>query len=258
MKHDDFGDRMKVYEATETSRRFTPLLPIYARLDGRSFSKFTSRFQKPYDPDIAFAMRNTLLYLVEHTHATCGYTQSDEISLVWHTDTYESKTFFDGNIHKMTSVLASMATGKFFNDIHGSESIGNVIPSFDCRVIQMPNLIEATNMILWRSMDCKKNAITSGARKYFSHKEIHAKNGEDMRAMMLAKGVCFERDFPADFVYGVFALREVVEVNPGVFRRKAYTRVLPDFNKIVNRKEVLFDQEHPLRLTDMLESKEAS
>lgn len=253
MRQDDFGDRMKVYEAAETERKFTPLLPVYARLDGRSFSKFTSKFQKPYDPDIAFAMRNTLLYLVEHTHAVCGYTQSDEISLVWYSDEYDSKIFFDGKIHKMTSVLASLATGKFFNDIKGSDALsaGSGIPAFDCRVLQMPNLIEAANMILWRAMDCKKNAITSGARKFFSHKELHAKNGVEMREMMLSKGVCFERDFPADFVYGVFALRESVEVQPGVYRRKAYTKVVPDFQTVVNREEVLFHQGHPVRRSDI-------
>ena len=41
MDKTSFGDRMKGYEAVEAKRRFMPLLPIYARIDGKSFSKFT-------------------------------------------------------------------------------------------------------------------------------------------------------------------------------------------------------------------------
>jgi len=35
------GDRMKDYESYETNRRFLPNLPIYARIDGHGFSRFT-------------------------------------------------------------------------------------------------------------------------------------------------------------------------------------------------------------------------
>ncbi len=49
---DDFGDRMKRYEAAETARCFMPLLPIYARIDGRCFSSFTQSMKRPYDERI--------------------------------------------------------------------------------------------------------------------------------------------------------------------------------------------------------------
>ena len=32
---------MKQYEMIETARLFIPMLPVYARIDGRSFSRFT-------------------------------------------------------------------------------------------------------------------------------------------------------------------------------------------------------------------------
>ena len=35
---DNFGDRMKAYERQETARRFMPGIPVYARIDGRSFT----------------------------------------------------------------------------------------------------------------------------------------------------------------------------------------------------------------------------
>lgn len=74
---DEFGDRMKQYEGMEASRRLLPLLPICARIDGRSFSQFTRGFAKPFDPDLARAMRETTRWIVNQTHATIGYTQSD-------------------------------------------------------------------------------------------------------------------------------------------------------------------------------------
>ena len=49
MQHDDLGDRMKGLEAQETARRFIPGLPIYARIDGRGFSKFTRGIRKLRD-----------------------------------------------------------------------------------------------------------------------------------------------------------------------------------------------------------------
>src|ERR1700761_6891397 len=95
-KKDDFGDRMKqVYEAPETERRFLPMLPIYARLDGRSFSRLTKDMARPYDVRMSDAMVDTTKYLVGETHALIGYTQSDEISLVWFYPSFNSGMMFD-------------------------------------------------------------------------------------------------------------------------------------------------------------------
>src|SRR5947199_10073326 len=110
---DDFGDRMKRYEAAETARCFMPLLPIYARIDGRCFSSFTQSMKRPYDERITRAMVETTNYLVEATHARIGYTQSDELSLVWQQDRYDAEVFFNGKIHKLASVLASLVSVKF-------------------------------------------------------------------------------------------------------------------------------------------------
>lgn len=97
MKSDSLGDRMKGYEATETDRRFVPLRPIYARIDGRSFSRFTQGMTRPFNHKMSHAMIETTKYLVEHTHATVGYTQSDEISLVWlNTESPRRRNVFRG------------------------------------------------------------------------------------------------------------------------------------------------------------------
>lgn len=50
------GDRMKKYEKIETGDRFIPCLPVYVRIDGRSFSKFTKSMNKPYDERMSRVM----------------------------------------------------------------------------------------------------------------------------------------------------------------------------------------------------------
>jgi len=79
---DDLGDRMKEFESAEAGRRLMPLLPICIRLDGRSFSRYTAKLNKPFDIQMSGIMVTTTKLLVDETNAAMGYTQSDEISLV--------------------------------------------------------------------------------------------------------------------------------------------------------------------------------
>ena len=109
---DELGDRMKGYEGVETKRRLDATLPICARIDGRSFSRFTRGFERPFDQRIAAAMRAACKRLVNETNALIGFVQSDEISLIWQADE-GSQIFFDGKVQKMASVLASIATSEF-------------------------------------------------------------------------------------------------------------------------------------------------
>lgn len=78
---DDFGDRMKLYESAESSRKLDPKFPIVARIDGRSFSKFTKKMQRPYDQRMSDAMVDTTAFLVQETHALLGYTQRTRFHL---------------------------------------------------------------------------------------------------------------------------------------------------------------------------------
>ena len=84
MTFDPLGDRMKDYEGRETKRRFLPLLPVCARLDGRAFHTWTKNLERPFDKRFVNLMRDVTSYLVQETNAVVGYTQSDEISLVFY------------------------------------------------------------------------------------------------------------------------------------------------------------------------------
>ncbi len=204
---DTFGERMKRYEAVETGRRLEPLLPIYARIDGRSFSRFTRGMERPFDIRMTDAMIETTKYLVQETHAKIGYTQSDEISLVWLAEEALSDVFFSGKTQKMVSVLASMAAAKFATVI--PPEFAQRLPHFDCRVFQLPSKEEAANAFLWRAMDARKNAISMVAQAHFSAKQLFKKDQTAMLLMLGEIGVDFDA-FPVAFRQGSFIRREVV------------------------------------------------
>jgi tRNA(His) guanylyltransferase len=262
---DNLGDRMKAYEFRETERRFLPMLPVYARIDGRNFSAFTRGMERPFDARMITAMVDSTKELIQATHARIGYTQSDEISLVWLGERYDSGIFFDGKIMKMTSVLAALATTHFIQAVRrvgfGPE-YENKFPHFDCRVFQLPNKIEAANAFLWRELDATKNAVSMAARAIYSHKELDHKNGAEMQEMLFAKGINFN-DYPVSFKRGTFARREITtrkfseeelsripekhrpDENMLIMRSEIVAMEMPKFHTVINREAVIFDGETP-------------
>lgn len=269
MIEDDFGDRMKGYEAAETERRLDPTLPIVARLDGRSFSNFTRGMARPFDSRMCDAMDLVTGELVESTHASIGYTQSDEITLVWPECADGGEHLFGGKVHKLTSVLASFAASAMqWGIIGGWDDPGDVanlssrLPHFDCRVFSVPSRTEATNAILWRAMDAKKNAVSMACRAHYSSRAMHGKDQSAMREMLAERGIGFETTYPARFRLGQFIRREtkmrqlsgeelarIPEKHrpTGPVERSAIVAVeMPDyFHKITNRDAVVFDGATP-------------
>lgn len=277
MQNDDFGDRMKRYETQETNRMFLPRLPVYARIDGRCFSRFTKDFQRPFDPYFSSIMVETTKALVRETNAVMGYTQSDEISLCWYTDKPESQIFFNGRIFKMTSVLASMTTSFFMKACYDSWEHFRIYwdrcmlnpPSFDCRVFVLPNLTEAANAFLWREQDATKNAISMAASHYFSHKELQGKNGKQMQEMLWQQYNINFNDYPSFFKRGTFVQKENYYVNMDtivlrkdgttatgnptqVIRSRIVALDMPKFSTVKNRVEVIFNKDNPIVEGDIL------
>lgn len=260
---DTLGDRIKQYEEVETNRRFLPLLPVCARIDGRSFSKFTKGMNRPYDIAMSNAMIETTKFLVDKTSADIGYTQSDEITLIWKNDKEDSSIFFDGRVFKMTSNLAALATAKFMTLAltNWPKKLENTLPTFDARVFQVPNIDEAVNTVYWRVQDAVKNSISMASSAYYSHKELQGKNSKDKQEMLFAKGINWN-DYPVFFKQGTFISRqkilreltsEELEKIPEAHRPTGpveRTTVMeldvPNFKKIKNRKEFLFYGESPL------------
>lgn len=253
------GDRMKQWEAVETSRKAMRGLPLLARLDGRSFHTYTRGLDRPYDVRLSDCMILTMQYLVKETHALTGYVQSDEISLLWDVDVNsESQFMFDGKFQKLVSVLAGMASAKFARCASRFlPEKDELLPMFDCRVWQVPTKAEAANTFLWRELDATKNAISMAAFSMFSPNELHGKNGAEKQEMMFSKfGVNFN-DYPAFFKRGVYAkrvqvIREAEVLLPKhdlipdedgkywVTRNVVQSLDLPRATQIANYEELLF------------------
>lgn len=256
---DEFGDRMKAYEAVETKRALDPSLPIYARIDGRSFSSFTRGMGRPFDAAMTDAMIETTKHLCQESHALIGYTQSDEISLIWLGQHQGSQAFFGGKIQKTASILASMAAAKFARVCPAGYE--DRLPHFDCRVLQLPSKDEAANALLWRAMDARKNAISMVAQSLFSHKQLHMVGQAGMLEMIKDAGIDFE-SYPDRFKRGTFVRRtnvmrtlteaEMLSIPEAhrplepVLRSEMQVIEMPQFNRVSNRVGVIFDAEQPI------------
>jgi tRNA(His) guanylyltransferase len=207
---DQFGDRMKMYENQTCGIKLIPRIPVIARLDGKGFSKFTKGLKRPYDERLSNLMIETAKYLVKETNANCGYTQSDEITLMWYTDKIDASIYFDGRLFKMLTDLSAMAS-VFFNRKLGEylPEKADKMPRFDSRVYNVPTLDEAVNSFLWREQDATKNSISMAAQHYYSHSELMGKNGSDKQEMLFQKGVNWN-DYPTFFKRGTYVQRKRV------------------------------------------------
>lgn len=258
----EIGDRMKMYEQAEAGRKAMPLLPLCIRLDGRSFHNWTKGLRRPHDEVFCGLMQDVTRALVEETNAKVGYTQSDEISLVLHSETLESELFFDGKFHKINSVCAGLASS-LFNAKARSLFPDKPLAVFDCRSWNVPTLEEAANAVFWRELDATKNSISMAARSMFSHKEVQGKVGSEMQEMMFQKGVNWN-DYPPCFKRGSYLRRvrrqmplteeqlsRIPEANrpaPGtLYERSVVERIeLPPLSMVTNRVRCLFFGEDPI------------
>lgn len=264
MKIDSFGERMKQYEQAEAGRCLMPRLPVIARLDGRGFHRWTEDLERPYDQRLSDLMTDSTKHLVEQTGARIGYTQSDEISLVFHSDSETDwSIFFDGKIHKMASILASMLTAYFNHVCERHFRAERALAMFDCRVWNVPSKVEAVNAVLWREHDATKNSISMAAQAKFKHAELQGKNGSEMQEMLFKHHGINWNSYPAFFKRGTYVARRKVVRSftaeealaiPEKFRpaigdkiERTETRILdlPPMGRIVNRTEVVFDGAEP-------------
>lgn len=149
MNPDEFDKKMRVFE-TVNDFSILPGIHMVARLDGRSFTRLTKDvygFDAPFDE----RFRDMMVATTEHM-MTCGYrivfgyTESDEISLLFHVDEQARK------FRKLNSILAGEASGKF------SLLLGGVAV-FDCRISQLPAIENVVDYFRWRQTDAHRNAL---------------------------------------------------------------------------------------------------
>ncbi len=153
MKFDDLNKKMRVFE-TAHDHCFVPEMYLVARIDGRGFTRLTKElhdFEAPFDERFRDYMLGTTEHLIGcGFRVIYGYTQSDEISLLFHKD----EASFGRKARKFNSLLAAEASAAF------SLSLGD-IATFDCRMIALPNADLVVDYFRWRQEDAHRNALNA-------------------------------------------------------------------------------------------------
>jgi tRNA(His) guanylyltransferase len=160
------------------------------RVDGKAFHSFTRGLARPFDGAFAECMDQVALWLcTESQGAAFAYVQSDEVSVLL-TDfaTPTTDAWFDGNLQKICSVSASIATAAF-NEAARLALRHKGPAFFDARVFVIPDPVEVENYFIWRQKDAERNSLSSVCQKHFSHKELHHKGTKEQHDMLHGIGV---------------------------------------------------------------------
>lgn len=267
---DTLGQRMKMYESNWNFTVLDLTKPIYARLDGRHFSSFTRHFGYPYSDLMGHAeethgkyyddwffniMQKVAQALLDEFGADVVENHSDEISLGW-IDGHRIP--FEGQYFKLISNMASYAGATLMklilDDCIKNETVdnksfdivyGNTIPSFDCRILNLPNVMELTNCFVWRQNDCVRGTINQYAQCFFSHKQLLGKTIADRLTMLeeSGHGDYLKSEEFEHIKFGSFFKKENVEV-PLVDEK--YKKYNPGKTTIIRSRAVQF---YPGRLS---------
>ncbi len=153
MKFDELDQKLRVYE-TASDLCVLPGMYMVARIDGRNFTRLTKevhQFEAPFDERFRDLMVETTGHLMDcGFRVIYGYTQSDEISLLFHRD----EEVFGRKLRKYNSVLAGEASAKF-SLLLGDRGV------FDCRICQLPTKTLVVDYFRWRNEDAHRNSLNA-------------------------------------------------------------------------------------------------
>lgn len=235
---DSLGDRMKAYYEDAYRIKLTRRTPAIIRIDGKAFHSFTRGFDRPFDKVFQKSMWETAKYLCENIqNARVAYTQSDEISILMiDYDKFTTSAWFDANIQKIASVSASMATMAFnkafqeefstlatqiienqatsdeMRKLYSTYGKRKGIAMFDSRVFNLPES-EVCNYFIWRQNDATRNSIEMAGRCYFSPKQLHKVNCDQIQEKLFQEKGINWNDYPTSFKRGVCIVKNYREVN---------------------------------------------
>lgn len=153
MRFSELDTRMRIYEEHD-DRCILPGIYIIARIDGRNFTRLTKevhKFKAPFDERVRDMMLETTEHLMNcGFNVLFGYTQSDEISLLFHPE----EQSFERKVRKYNSILAGEASAKF-------SLLLQDLACFDCRICELPNESLVADYFRWRNEDAHRNALSA-------------------------------------------------------------------------------------------------
>jgi tRNA(His) guanylyltransferase len=242
----DLESRMKSYESCY-SFKIPARSYVIIRLDGKGFSKYTKKFNKPFDDLLSNVMDAATIDLCKFLSPKFAYTQSDEVSLMFSDiENIESEMIFDGKVQKLCSISASKMTASFNKNMlrllstfkYNNEEIfeklvtdefAEIEAVFDSRVFVIPDIREVSNYFIWRQQDCTRNSVSMAASANFSHKMLEGKSSEEKQEMLFSlKGINWN-DYLPKYKRGVVIKKQDVflETERGPVQRSKW---IPDYN----------------------------
>lgn len=154
MKIDELEGRMRAFEAI-LDPTVLPGVFMVARLDGRNFTRLTKELH-PFEAPFDRRFHDYMLRTAENLMSGCGvkvgygYTQSDEISLLFGPD----EDGFGRKLRKLLSILSGEASAQF-SLLLGATAV------FDCRISQLPSVELVVDYFRWRAEDAHRNALNA-------------------------------------------------------------------------------------------------
>jgi tRNA(His) 5'-end guanylyltransferase len=153
MKYTVFNKEMRMFE-NSLDQKIAPDVFLVARLDGRGFTRLTKELlalDKPFDARFRDAMVETVKSTMQcGFNMLYGYTQSDEISLLFAPD----ENTFSRKVRKLTSILAGQASAQLSLQL-GMPAV------FDCRLVPLPDEQHVADYFRWRAEDANRNALNA-------------------------------------------------------------------------------------------------
>lgn len=169
----DFNTLDKQMRRFEQSMDRTLLegINVVARLDGHGFTRLIKKewdLEKPFDIRFRDAMIETTKHLMDcGFRIIYGYTQSDEISLLFHL----RDESFGRKERKLLSILAAEASVTF------SMQVGRAAV-FDNRLIPLPSADNVMDYFRWRQEDAHRNSLNSHCYWILRKEGVSATNAQ--------------------------------------------------------------------------------
>ena len=193
MNFDELDKKMRVYEQS-LDQILVPDLYLVARLDGRSFTRLTKeicKFEAPFDIRFRDMMIHTTKALMDcGFRVIYGFTESDEISLLFH----PREEAFGRKVRKFNSTLAGVASAAF------SLQLGQMAV-FDCRMVPLPSIERVQDYFLWRQEDAHRNALNAhcywmlrkeGRSVHEATKQLEGKSVAYKNELLFQRGINFD------------------------------------------------------------------
>ena len=166
---------------------------ISLRCDGTGFSKYLKKLrsmnvmEEGYSDAFAVIMQDCCQLLIDKFNATCGFTQSDELTVLMAPQNVSEKGVqqvhpYNGRVQKLCSLAASTVTARFnFGLLKLCLDAGLPAPedgflaTFDCRVGVYDTKEEAKALLLWRAYDSGVNGVSDA---------VHQQKSKDRKRLM--------------------------------------------------------------------------